>query len=153
MTDVINGSGKRGGKRISHASETSASNDELAVLFDAFQPNMRDDAQFVAKLERRLEAVEYVKQMQEAQLRRYKYSVLVAFVCGIVMGVGLIGVVLSLPEDCHKQSWIIPVGQMEYLQEHIRMILLALLSLGVGYSIISAVTAFNDLGVVAKKKE
>ena len=153
MTDVINGSGKGCGKRNSRASETSASNDELAVLFDAFQPSMRDDAQFMAKLERRLEAVEYVKQMQEAQLRRYKYSVLVAFVCGIVMGVGLIGVVLSLPEDCLKQSWIIPVGQMEYVQEHIRMILLALLSLGVGYSIISAVTAFNDLGVVAKKKE
>ena len=153
MTDVINGSGKGCGKRNSRASETSASNDELAVLFDAFQPSMRDDAQFVAKLERRLEAVEYVKQMQEAQLRRYKYSVLVAFVCGIVMGVGLIGVVLSLPEDCLKQSWIIPVGQMEYVQEHIRMKLLALLSLGVGYSIISAVTAFNDLGVVAKKKE
>lgn len=153
MTDVINGSGKGCGKRNSRASETSASNDELAVLFDAFQPSMRDDAQFMAKLERRLEAVEYVKQMQETLLRRYKYAVLVAFVCGIVIGGGLIGVVLSLPEDCLKQSWIIPVGQMEYVQEHIRMILLALLSLGVGYSIISAVTAFNDLGVVAKKKE
>lgn len=153
MTDVINGSGKRGGKRISRASETSASNDELAVLFDAFQPSMRDDEQFMDKLEHRLEAVEYVKQMQETQLRRYKYAVLVAFVCGIVMGIGLISVVLSLPEDCLKLSWTIPVGQMEYVQEHIRMILLALLSLGVGYSIISAVAAFNDLGVVGKKKE
>ena len=153
MTDVINGSGKGCGKRNSRASETSASNDELAVLFDAFQPSMRDDAQFMAKLERRLEAVEYVKQMQETQLRRYKYAVLGAFVCGIVMGIGLIGMVLSLPEDCLKLSWTIPVGQMEYLQEYIRMILLALLSLGVGYSIISAVMAFNDLGMVAKKKE
>ncbi len=153
MTDVINGSGKGCGKRNSRASETSASNDELAVLFDAFQPSMRDDAQFMAKLERRLEAVEYVKQMQETLLRRYKYAVLVAFVCGIVIGGGLIGVVLSLPEDCLKLSWTIPVGQMEYLQEYIRMILLALLSLGVGYSIISAVMAFNDLGMVAKKKE
>lgn len=153
MTGVINGSGKRGGKRNSRAGETSASNDELAVLFDAFQPSMRDDEQFMDKLERRLEAVEYVKQMQETQLRRYKYAVLVAFVCGIVMGIGLIGMVLSLPEDSLKLSWTIPVGQMEYVQEHIRMILLALLSLGVGYSIISAVTAFNDLGVVGKKKE
>lgn len=153
MTGVINGSGKRGGKRNSRAGETSASNDELAVLFDAFQPSMRDDEQFMDKLERRLEAVEYVKQMQETQLRRYKYAVLVAFVCGIVMGIGLIGMVLSLPEDSLKLSWTIPVGQMEYVQEHIRMILLALLSLGVGYSIISAVMAFNDLGVVGKKKE
>ena len=124
----------------------------LAVLFGGYKPDMECEDMFMAKLERRLAAVEYVKQMQEAQLRRYKWAALVAFVIGIVMGGGLIGVVLSMPDDAFRLSLDIPAGGMMLVPGHLRLLLLTVLSLGMGYSVIAAVMAYNDLGVVAKRK-
>lgn len=125
---------------------------DLAVLFGGYKPDMECEDMFMAKLERRLAAVEYVKQMQEAQLRRYKWAALVAFVIGIVMGGGLIAVVLSMPADAFRLSLDIPAGGMMLVPGHLRLLLLTVLSLGMGYSVIAAVMAYNDLGVVAKRK-
>ena len=126
--------------------------DDLAVLFGGYKPDMECEDMFMAKLERRLAAVEYVKQMQEAQLRKYKWAVLLAFVVGIVMGGSLIGVVLAMPVDAFSVSLDIPAGGMMLVPEHLRLLLLTVLSLGMGYSVIAAVMAYNDLGVVAKRK-
>lgn len=127
--------------------------DDLAVLFGSYEPKMESGDVFMAKLERRLAAVEYVKQMQEAQLRKYKRAVLLAFVVGIVIGGSLIGVVLAMPVDAFSVSLDISVGRMMLVPEHLRLVLLTVLSLGMGYSVIAAVTAYNDLGVVAKRKK
>ena len=41
----------------------------------------------MAKLTQRLDAVEFVKQHQEATLRRYKMAMVAAFVVGIISGI------------------------------------------------------------------
>ena len=53
----------------------------------------------MASLNKRLDAVEYVKQHQEATIRRYKWAVVAAFVVGIISGAITIAFVLSMPAE------------------------------------------------------
>ena len=58
----------------------------LEELFLAQKPQFDDNAAFMARLNRRLDAVEFVKQHQEAVIRRYRMAMVVTFVVGIVCG-------------------------------------------------------------------
>ena len=55
-------------------------------LFLAQKPHFDDSAEFMAKLTKRLDAVEIVKQYQERTLRQYRTVIAVAFVVGIISG-------------------------------------------------------------------
>ena len=55
-------------------------------LFLAQKPTFDDSAEFMAKLTKRLEAVEFIKQYQERTIRRYRIVIAVAFVVGIISG-------------------------------------------------------------------
>ena len=59
---------------------------ELEDLFLAQKPHFDDSAEFMAKLTKRLDAVEFVKQYQERTLRRYKLAMVAVFVVGIISG-------------------------------------------------------------------
>ena len=71
----------------------------LKELFLAQKPHFDDNADFMAALTQRLDAVEYVRQHQEATLRRYKLAMVAAFVVGIVSGAVTMAFVLSMPAD------------------------------------------------------
>ena len=58
----------------------------LEELFLAQKPHFSDKADFMASLTKRLDAVEYLKQHQEATIRRYKMMMVIAFVVGIICG-------------------------------------------------------------------
>ena len=58
----------------------------LEELFLAQTPHFDDSAEFMQKLTKRLEAVEFIKQYQERTIRRYRIVIAVAFVVGIVSG-------------------------------------------------------------------
>ena len=58
----------------------------LEELFLAQKPTFDDSAEFMAKLTKRLDAVEIVKRYQERTIRRYRIVIAVAFVVGIVSG-------------------------------------------------------------------
>ena len=55
----------------------------LEELFLAQKPHFDDRDAFMASLTKRLDAVEYIKQHQEATIRRYKMAVVVAFLAGL----------------------------------------------------------------------
>ena len=59
---------------------------ELEELFLAQKPQFDDNAVFMARLTKRLDAVEYVKQHQEATIRNYKKAMVAAFIVGIISG-------------------------------------------------------------------
>ena len=59
---------------------------EIEELFLAQKPTFDDSAEFMAKLTKRLDAVEIVKQYQERTLRQYRTVIAVAFVVGIISG-------------------------------------------------------------------
>ena len=58
----------------------------IEELFLAQTPHFDDSAEFMAKLTKRLDAVEFVKQYQERTLRRYKLAMVAVFVVGIISG-------------------------------------------------------------------
>ena len=53
----------------------------------------------MASLTKRLDAVEYIKQHQDATIRRYKVAMVVALVAGIISGVITMVFLLSTPID------------------------------------------------------
>lgn len=71
----------------------------LEELFLAARPTFDDGDAFIRKLEKRLDAVEYLKQHEEASLRRYRYAMLATFVLGLVLGGGAIAIMLNAPTD------------------------------------------------------
>ena len=71
----------------------------LEELFLAARPTFDDGEVFIQKLEKRLDAVEYLKQHEEACIRRYRYAMLATFVLGLVLGGGAIAMMLTAPAD------------------------------------------------------
>lgn len=71
----------------------------LEELFLANKPHFDDSDAFMALLTKRLDAVEYIKQHQEAIIRRYKMVVVVAFLAGLVVGGIAIAYLLASPTD------------------------------------------------------
>ena len=63
----------------------------LEDIFLAQKPHFADNADFMSALTKRLDAVEYLKQHQEATIRRYKMLMVAAFVVGIVSGAVAVG--------------------------------------------------------------
>jgi hypothetical protein len=71
----------------------------LEDLFLAQKPQFTDNADFMASLTKRLDTVEFIKQHQEATIRRYKMMMVAAFVVGIISGAFAIAFVLSTPAE------------------------------------------------------
>ena len=71
----------------------------LEELFLAQKPQFTDNADFMAAFTKRLDAVEFIKQHQEATIRRYKMVMVAAFVVGIISGSLAIALVLSSPAE------------------------------------------------------
>jgi hypothetical protein len=110
---------------------------ELEELFLAQQPHFDDNEAFTASLNKRLDAVEYVKQHQEATIRRYKWAMVAAFVVGIISGAITIAFVLSMPAEIPLFTFNAQSVMLLWLSEHSRIIVTTALSLFMGFGVFS----------------
>jgi hypothetical protein len=110
---------------------------ELEELFLAQQPHFDDNDAFMASLNKRLDAVEYVKQHQEATIRRYKWAMVAAFVVGIISGAITIAFVLSMPAEIPLFTFNAQSVMLLWLSEHSRIIVTTALSLFMGFGVFS----------------
>ena len=94
----------------------------LEQLFLAQTPKFDDKAEFMARLTKRLDAVEYIRQYQEVTLRRYKMAMMVAFVVGILSGAATIGFLLSTPADVPLFTFQVQTGFLLWLAQNSRII-------------------------------
>ena len=94
----------------------------LEQLFLAQTPKFDDKAAFMARLTKRLDAVEYIRQYQEATLRRYKMAMVVTFVVGIISGAVTIGFLLSTPVDVPLFTFQVQTGFLLWLMQNSRII-------------------------------
>ena len=117
----------------------------LEELFLAQKPQFSDKAEFMAALTKRMDAVEFIKQHQEAAIRRYKMLMVVAFVVGIVSGALAIGYVLSTPVDVPLFTFHVQTGLLLWLVENSRMIAATGLSLLMTLGIISIISNVQDI--------
>ena len=117
----------------------------LEELFLAQKPHFSDNADFMAALTKRLDAVEYIKQRQEATIRRYKMLMVAAFVVGVVSGAGSIAYVLSMPADVPLFTFKVQTGILLWLAENSRWIAATGLSLLMTLGIISIISNVQDI--------
>ena len=117
----------------------------LEDLFLAQKPHFDDQTDFMAALNRRLDAVEYVRQHQEATLRRYKMAMVAAFVIGIVSGAATLAFVLSMPADVplftvHVQSTV-----LLWLADNSRVISATILALLMSLGLMTIASNVHDI--------
>ena len=117
----------------------------LEELFLAQKPHFTDNADFMASLTKRLDAVEYLKQYQERTIRRYKMALVAAFVVGIISGGITIAFVLSAPIHVPLISFQVQTGFLLWLSENSRLIATAILSLLMSFGLISIVSNVLDI--------
>ena len=117
----------------------------LEELFLAQKPQFSDNADFMKSLTKRLDAVEYLKQHQEATIRRYKMMMVVAFMVGIISGAVSIGYVLSTPADEPLFTFQVQTGFLLWLAENSRLIAATGLSLLMTLGVISIISNVQDI--------
>ena len=117
----------------------------LEELFLAQKPQFPDEADFMASLTKRLDAVEFIKQHQEAAIRRYKMLMVVAFVVGFVSGAVAITYVLSMPADVPLFTFQVQTGILLWLAENSRIIAATALSLLMTLGFISIINNVQDI--------
>lgn len=111
----------------------------LEELFLAARPTFDDGDAFIRKLEKRLDAVEYLKQHEETCIRRYRYAMLATFVLGLVLGGGAIAMMLNAPTDQPLFTFGAESGLLLLLGQYSRFAAVILLSGLVCLTIISIV--------------
>lgn len=118
---------------------------ELEELFLAQKPQFDDNAVFMDRLTKRLDAVEYVKQHQEATIRNYKKAMVAAFIVGIISGAVTIAFLLSTPANVplftfnQQGKWLI------WLAENSRLIVSTALALLMSLGTISVINNVQEI--------
>lgn len=117
----------------------------LEELFLAQRPKFDDKDEFMARLTQKLDAVEYLRQYEEANLRRYKYAMIAAFVVGFIAGGALFALVLSTPSELPLFTFHASSGILLAIEQYSRTIATIVLSLVMGLGIISIVSNVLDI--------
>ena len=117
----------------------------LEDLFLAQKPHFDDSDAFMASLTKRLDAVEYIKQHQEASLRRYKMAVVVAFVAGLISGAIAMTYILSTPMDVPVFTFRNQFFLLQWLSDNSRLITATAVSLLMTVGIIAFVSNIQEV--------
>lgn len=117
----------------------------LEELFLAQKPQFDDKDVFMASLTKRLDAVEYIKQYQEATIRRYKMAVVVAFLAGLIVGGIAIAYLLTSPTSVPVFSFKTQFTLLQWLIENSRIITVTAISLLMTFGITSFVSNIQEL--------
>ena len=118
---------------------------KLEELFLAQKPTFDDKADFMATITRRLDAVEFVRQHQEATLRRYKLAMVAAFIVGIVSGAVSMVFVLSTPVDVPLFAFSVESSILLWIAENSRLIATTALALLMSFGIMSIISNVQDI--------
>jgi len=117
----------------------------LEDLFLAQKPQFDDSEAFMESLNKRLDAVEYVRQHQEATIRRYKMAVVIAFIVGIISGAVTIAFLLSTPADVPLFTFRVQTGWLSWLAANSRPITATALSLLISFGLFSIIGNIRDI--------
>ena len=117
----------------------------LEDVFLAQRPRFTDGDAFMASLTKRLDAVEYIKQYQEATLRRYKMVMVVACVVGVISGAVAVMYLLSTPADVPLFTFRMHSVVLSWLSENSRIIAATVFALLMSVGLVSLVGNVQDI--------
>ena len=123
----------------------------LEELFLAQKPHFDDHDIFMADLTKRLDAVEFIHQHQEATIRRYKMAMLAAFVVGIISGAITMAFIFSTPADVPLFTFQVQTSFLLWLAQNSRLITVAALALVMTFGMMSIVSNVQDIVRMRKK--
>lgn len=118
----------------------------LEDLFLTAKPEFDDKDRFMQSLTRRLDAVEYIKQHQEATLHRYRYAMVVAFVLGVLCSCGVMTYLLSTPIDVPLFTFNATTGFLLIVEQNSRLIATLLLLMTICAGMISIIINILETG-------
>ena len=124
----------------------------LEELFLAQTPHFDDNADFMAKLTKRLDAVEYIKQHQEATIRRYKLATVAAFVVGLISGAGAMVFLLSMPVEAPLFTLDVQSDILQWLLNNSRLITSSALALLMSFALASIIANVQDIMLMRGKQ-
>ncbi len=116
----------------------------LEQLFRDYRPELSDSDQFMQRLRRKMEAVEYIRRMQERQVRHYRRAVLAAFVLGLVSGGLLFAFVLAMPDTQPLFTFHTQWLPLLLLAEHSRLLSLVTLALLLSFGIVAFLNTLQE---------
>lgn len=105
-------------------------------LFSNYKPSLSDSDAFMQTLQRRLDAVEYVRLQQAEQQKRYRRYILIALIIGMVLGSLLIAFVMTFSQPATLLSFTIQSNVIELIQQNIHFIALIFVLLLLGVSVV-----------------
>lgn len=117
----------------------------LEQIFGDFTPDLGNGDAFMARLDRKLDAVEFIKARQEKQLRQYRYAVMAAFVLGVAVSGVMFAIILGEPADMPTFSFGIESLPFLLLEENSRMLSLTGLAMLMSAGIIVIVNMWQEL--------
>ena len=117
----------------------------LEDLFLAQTPHFDDSAEFMAKLTKRLDAVEFIKQYQERTIRRYKMAMVACVVVGIISGGISTWWLLSAPTDVPLINFNVQTGFLLWLAQNSRLLAAVALSMLMTFGICSIINNVQDI--------
>ena len=123
----------------------------LEELFLSQKPHFDDHDSFMATVTKRLDAVEYIHQHQEATIRRYKMAMIAAFVVGIISGAVTMAFILSTPVDEPLFTFQVQTGFLLWLADYSRPIAATALALVMTFGMMSIIN--NVQGIVRMRKK
>lgn len=110
---------------------------ELQQLFSDYHPSLNDSTNFMTTLERKLEAVEFIKRKQQSQLRRCRIVMALTICLSVLAGLALFAIVSALPEGIRLFSFNSNIMPLRLLEENSRMVTLTIIALLIGGGIIA----------------
>ena len=123
----------------------------LEELFLAQKPHFDDHDPFMATVTKRLDAVEYIHQHQEATIRRYKMAMIAAFVVGIISGAVTMAFILSTPADVPLFTFQLQTSFLLWFAEYSRPITATVLALVMTLGMMSIINNVQDIVRMRRK--
>ena len=120
----------------------------LEDLFLAAKNTPLESDDFMASLTKKLDAVEYIKQHEEACIRRYRYAMIITFALGIICGGSMLGVIMSMPSDTPLFVFGIQNSILLMIEQNSHLISTILLSGVICYGIVSIVNNIQEISAM-----
>lgn len=126
----------------------------LEDLFLANRPTFDDNEAFLSALNKRLDAVEFIKQYQEKKNRQYRHYMIAALAIGIVIGCGMMVFALTMQPISLQMGCFQTVG-LRFLSDNFRIIFISVTSIllaGVATLIFYLFTDFGEMKMVTNRR-
>ncbi len=117
----------------------------LEELFLTQKSPIDDHDTFMANLTKRLDAIEFIRQHQEATIRRYKMAMIATFVVGIISGAIMMVFILSTPADVPLFTFRVQTSFLLWFTENSRPIAATALALVMTLGMVSIISNVQDI--------